>query len=130
MSRFSNWTKPYITHGEFTIYGWKVFYPENFVMGERVDIGAGTHIFCQHGVEISDDVQIGGGCYIYSESTIDGKRGKIRIKKGACVGAMCVIMPGVTIGEGAIIGAMSFVNRDVPCDSITYGIPTRQRITP
>lgn len=41
------------------------------------------------------------------------------------IGSFCVIRQGVTIGDGAIIGTMSFVNKDVPPYSIVYGIPAR-----
>jgi acetyltransferase-like isoleucine patch superfamily enzyme len=34
-------------------------------------------------------------------------------------------MPGVTIGENSIVGAMSFVNRDIPPDSVAFGVPAR-----
>lgn len=41
------------------------------------------------------------------------------------IGSYCVIRQGVRIGDGAIIGAMSFVNRDVPPYSIVFGIPAK-----
>jgi len=47
------------------------------------------------------------------------------IKKGARIGINCTIMPGVVIGENAIVGAGSVVTRDIPPDSVAYGIPAR-----
>lgn len=47
------------------------------------------------------------------------------IKKGAFLGVGCIVFPGVTIGERAIVGAMSLVKHDVTSDSIVCGNPAR-----
>lgn len=49
----------------------------------------------------------------------------VRICKGAVVGMASIVMPGVTIGEGAIIGAGSLVSRDVPAWSFAVGRPAK-----
>lgn len=54
------------------------------------------------------------------------KRKPIVLERHAVVGANCVIMPGVTIGEGACVGANSLVTRDVPAWAIVGGSPARQ----
>ena len=120
------WQQPEIKHGVPTKWLWTIWHPENFTLGKNTDIGAGTHIFCQCGVEIQDDVQIGGGCFIYSKSTIDNKQGKVTIKKGARVGACSVLMPGITIGENATVGACSFVIRSIPDGEIWFGTPAKR----
>lgn len=53
------------------------------------------------------------------------KRRAIVLEKHAVIGANCVIMPGVTIGEGACVGANSLVTRDVPPWTIVGGSPAR-----
>jgi len=53
------------------------------------------------------------------------KTGKIVVKKGAWIGACATIMPAVTIGECAIIGANAVVNEDIPEYSIAVGVPAR-----
>lgn len=50
----------------------------------------------------------------------------IRIKEGASVGARSVILPGVTIGKWALIGAGSVVTKDVPDFALVYGNPAKQ----
>lgn len=50
---------------------------------------------------------------------------KIHIKKGASIGANSTILPGVTIGEYAMIGAGSVVTKEIPAFSLAYGNPAR-----
>lgn len=47
----------------------------------------------------------------------------VTLKKGCCIGMQSIIMPGVTIGEGAIVGAGSVVTRDVPPYTVATGNP-------
>lgn len=53
------------------------------------------------------------------------KTAPIRIKRGSWIGAGAVIMPGITIGEGAIVGANAVVTHDVPDLTIVGGVPAR-----
>ena len=123
--RFQDWKPPKIEHGKLTKWNWVVQYPENLILGKYTDIGAFTYINAKFGVVIEDYVQIGSHCSIYSESTIDHKKGKVIIRKNARIGSHTVVMPGVTIGENTIIGAFSFVNKDVPDNVIAYGVPVK-----
>ncbi|MBS3059665.1 MAG: acyltransferase, partial [Candidatus Diapherotrites archaeon] len=93
--------------------------------GVKTDIGAFTYINAKNGVEIGDFVQIGSHCSIYSDSTIDNKKGKVVLKKNARIGSHSVVMPGVTVGENSIIGALSFVNKDIPANVLAFGIPAK-----
>jgi acetyltransferase-like isoleucine patch superfamily enzyme len=62
---------------------------------------------------------------LYSVSTIDDKEGKIKLKKNCKIGSHSVVMPGVTVGENSIIGAYSFVNKDIPANVIAVGVPVK-----
>ena len=123
---FENWEQPKIEHGKLTKWNWVVQYPEGLVLGKYTDIGAFTYINSKKGVIIEDMVQIGSHCSIYSVSTIDNKEGKIVIKKNAKIGSHSIIMPGITIGENSVIGAFSFVNKDIAPNVIAYGIPVSE----
>ena len=123
--RFSEWTYPEIDDGKPTKFNWVVQYKKNFTLGFRTDIGAFTYINAQHGVTLEDHVQIGSHCSLYSISTIDNKQGSILLKKNCRIGTHSVVMPGVTIGENSIVGAFSFVTRDIPDNVLAYGIPAR-----
>jgi len=121
----SQWRKPVIRHGRPTKYGWIVSHPQKFVLGRDTDIGAFSYLQAEEGVEIGERSQVGSHCSIYSVSTIDGKRGRVTLGKNVRLGSHSVVMPGVTIGANAVVGAMTFVNRDIPANSLAYGCPVR-----
>jgi acetyltransferase-like isoleucine patch superfamily enzyme len=123
--RFSNWEYPEIEEGKPTKYNWIVQHKDNFHLGYKTDIGAFTYINAKHGVVIEDFVQIGSHCSIYSVSTIDNKEGKVVLKKNCKLGGHTVVMPGVTVGKNAVIGAMSFVNMDIPDNVVAAGVPVK-----
>src|SRR3989344_6827014 len=123
--RFKNWKAPVIKEGKMTKYNWLVQGVENLKLGEKTDIGAFTYIQAKSGIVIEDFVQIGSHCSIYSESTIDNKKGKVTLKKNCKIGTHSTVMPGVTVGENSIIGAFSFVNKDIPDNVVAFGIPAK-----
>jgi acetyltransferase-like isoleucine patch superfamily enzyme len=125
-NRFQNWVFPEIEEGKPTKYNWIVQHKDNLELGYKTDIGAFTYINAKYGVTIEDDVQIGSHCSIYSISTIDNKQGSVILKKNCKIGSHSVIMPGVTIGENAVIGAHSFVNKDVPDNVTAVGVPVKE----
>ena len=125
--RFKDWQYPEIEEGKLTKYNWVVQHVAGFKLGYKTDIGAFTYINAKYGVTIEDHVQIGSHCAVYSVSTIDNKSGPVFLKKNARIGSHSTIMPGVTIGENAVVGAHSFVNRDVPDGAVVVGVPARQK---
>jgi len=123
--RFEKWEYPIIEDGKPTKYNWIVQHSENLKLGYMTDIGAFTYINAKYGVTIEDYVQIGSHCSIYSLSTIDIKSGPITLKKNCRIGTHSTVMPRVTIGENAIVGAYSFVNCNIPPNVIVFGIPAK-----
>ena len=120
--RFKEWEYPKIEEGKLTKYNWMVQNKDGLKLGYKTDIGAFTYI---NGVIIEDFVQIGSHCSLYSISTIDNKEGQITLKKNCKIGSHSLIMPGVTVGENSIIGAFSFVNKDIPNNVVAVGIPIK-----
>ncbi|MBI5159760.1 acyltransferase [Candidatus Micrarchaeota archaeon] len=108
-----------------TRWNWACQHNENLKLEEQTDVGMFTYINAKYGVEIQKNAQVGSHCSIYSWSTIDGKKGKVTIKQNARIGSHTTIMPGVTIGENSIIGAHSFVNKNVPPNVVAYGVPAK-----
>lgn len=123
--RFKDWKMPEIEEGKPTHYNWLVQNKDQLSLGDQTDIGAFTYINAKYGVIIEDFVQIGSHCSIYSLSTIDNKVGKVVLKRNSRIGTHSVIMPGITVGENSIIGAFSFVNKDIPSNVVAYGVPAK-----
>ena len=124
-ARLRDWKYPEFDERGMTKYSWMCQYNENLELGDKTDIGAFTYINARYGVEIQEGAQVGAHCSIYSWSTIDDKQGRVTIKKNAKVGSHSVIMPGVTIGENAVVGALSFVISDIPYNAVAFGIPAK-----
>ena len=125
VNRFEGWEYPEIKEGKPTKYNWVVQHVGNLKLGYKTDIGAFTYINAKFGVTIEDEVQIGSHCSIYSVSTIDGKEGPVVLKRNCRIGTHSTIMPGVTVGENAVVGAHSFVNGDVPDGVTVVGVPAK-----
>jgi acetyltransferase-like isoleucine patch superfamily enzyme len=123
--RFAEWTPPEIRERELTRYQWLVQHKDNLKLGYKTDIGAFSYINAKYGVEIEDFVQIGSHCSIYSVSTIDGKAGPVVLRRNSRIGSHSIVMPNVTVGRNAIVGAFSFVTTDIPENSLAYGVPAR-----
>ncbi|MDP3396804.1 MAG: acyltransferase [Methanoregula sp.] len=123
--RFPNWVAPEIENGKPTKYNWLVQYKENLTLGDRTDIGAFSYINAKHGVILEDFVQIGSHCSIYSLSTIDSREGPVVLKKNCRIGTHSAVMPNVTVGENTIVGAFSYVTKDIPKNVVAFGVPVR-----
>jgi acetyltransferase-like isoleucine patch superfamily enzyme len=102
-------------------------------MGERSQINAFTRIVGRKPVYVGNDVVVSyGATIITSSDTPKGKymndarkeeermirEGEVHIKDGAFLGANCIIMPGVTVHEKAVVGAGLYIDRDVPANTI------------
>lgn len=124
-NRFKKWQFPMIKEGKVTKYNWLVQNIKGFKLGELTDIGAFTYINAKYGVILEDHVQIGSHCSIYSVSTIDKKKGRVLLKRNASLGSHSIVMPGVTIGRNSIVGAASFVNKNIPDNCVAYGVPAK-----
>jgi acetyltransferase-like isoleucine patch superfamily enzyme len=116
---------PKIEEGKLTKYNWVVQNKDGLKLGYKTDIGAFTYINAKNGVIVEDFVQIGSHCSLYSISTVDNKEGQITLKRNCKIGSHSVVMPGVTIGENTIIGAFTFVNKDMPDNVVAAGVPVK-----
>lgn len=87
-------------------------YPEKVVVEEGATVSARSTILAHD----ESKAYTGRGVELIAET---------RIGRGAFIGVHCIILPGVTIGARAIVGAGSVVTRDVPADSIVAGVPAR-----
>ena len=109
---------------------------QNCVVGPKVNIGSGVkvqnNISIYEGVEIEDDVFLGPSMVF---TNVTNPRAfiirreefkKTLLKKGCSIGANATIVCGVTIGEYALIGSGTVVNKDVKPFALMVGVPARQ----
>jgi len=122
--------------GDNTKIGPFVEIQKNVTVGRNCKIQ--SHSFLCEGVSIADEVFVGHGVMFINDryprsATAEGslqtegdwKVVPTVIKKGASIGSNATILCGVTVGEGAIVGAGSVVTKDVPPRTIVAGNPAR-----
>ena len=115
-----------------------IFPPFYTNFGRSIQIG--KNVFINHacsfldigGITIEDDVQIGPRVNLTSENhPINPEDRKtlllspVVIKRNAWIGAGATILPGVTVGENAVVAAGAVVSRDVPMNTVVAGIPAK-----
>jgi acetyltransferase-like isoleucine patch superfamily enzyme len=115
-----------------------VFVPFYTNFGQHIRLG--KNVFINHactfldlgGITIEDDVQIGPKANLITENhplapskrkSLDLK--SILVKRNAWIGAAATILPGVTIGENAVVAAGAVVSKDVPANTIVGGVPAK-----
>jgi len=106
--------------------------------GEFIEIG--RNVFINHGcsflslgrIIIEDEVLIGPKVNLITEShplnPVDRKALLVKpvvIKRNAWIGVGATILPGVTVGENAVVAAGSVVSKDVPANSVVAGVPAK-----
>ena len=105
-----------------------VLIENDVTVGHRVTIKSGTQLW--DGIDIEDDVFIGPNSTFTNDLFPRSKKnrskyGRTIIKKGASIGANATILPGITVGEYAMVAAGAVVTHNVPAYSIVMGNPAR-----
>jgi acetyltransferase-like isoleucine patch superfamily enzyme len=116
-----------VTIGPRTKIGTNVVIDGNTSVGGRVSIQTGVYICTYSTVE--DGVFLGPCCVFTNDKYIVQKPFKLigpTVRKGASIGANSLLFPGVTVGEGAVVGSQAMVNSDVPARTIFAGIPAKK----
>lgn len=106
----------------------QVFIEGDVVIGDRVTVKCGVQLW--DGLRVEDDVFIGPNVTFTNDLFPRSKRYpekflQTRIKAGASIGGGAVILPGVTIGVNAMVGAGSVVTKSVPGGAVMVGNPAR-----
>jgi acetyltransferase-like isoleucine patch superfamily enzyme len=114
-------------------------------IGRNVFIGLDTYLDCQFPelITIEDDVTISFRVTVIvhddarrldriEPSPHDGTVAPVRLRRGCYLGAGCLILPGVTVGERAVVASGAVVTRDVDPETVVAGVPARllRRIGP
>jgi maltose O-acetyltransferase len=116
--------------------GCKIYYPQGISLGNNVMITESITLDGKGTIEIGDDSIIGFESILLT-STYKSSRKDIRIREqgksqapikigtNVWIGARVTILPGVEIGNGAIVGANSVVTKDVMPYTVVGGVPAR-----
>jgi acetyltransferase-like isoleucine patch superfamily enzyme len=104
------------------------FIENDVVIGDNCTVKCGVQLW--DGTKIEDNVFIGPNVTFSNDVYPRSKQypdnfGTSIIKKGASIGASATILPGITIGEYALIGAGSVVTKNIPAYSLWYGNPAK-----
>ncbi len=103
------------------------------LIGVRVGRYASVGLMVMFDIFFPQDITLGDNCIIGYNSTVlcheftrgEWRRGPVWIGHDVTIGANTTILPGVVIGDGATVSAMSLVNRDVPPGAFVGGVPVR-----
>ena len=122
--------------GTNCIVGKGAYIDFDVVIGDNVKIQNGVYVY--HGATVEDGVFLGPGVILTNDklprainpdgslkSDADWEVSSTLIRRGASIGAGAVVLPGVTVGEFAMVGAGAVVTRDVPAHALVYGNPAR-----
>ena len=106
-----------------------VFIENDVVVGDRVTVKCGVQLW--DGVRLEDDVFIGPNATFTNDLAPRSKRYPDRfpittVHRGASIGANATILPGVTIGAWAMVGAGAVVTKNVPDYALVVGNPAKQ----
>jgi len=103
------------------------FIENDVTIGSYVTIKNGVYLW--NGITVEDLVQIGPNVTFTNDKYPRAKKPfslqRTLIKKNASIGAGCVILGGVTIGENAMVGAGSVVTKDIPANELWFGNPAK-----
>jgi len=103
------------------------------LLGARIGEHASVGLMVMFDIFFPQDVTLGDDCIVGYNSVIlcheflrhEWRRGPVWIGRDVTIGANCTILPGVVIGDGATVSAMSLVNRDVPPGAVVGGVPIK-----
>ncbi|WP_404286000.1 DapH/DapD/GlmU-related protein [Glutamicibacter arilaitensis] len=106
---------------------------KNIHFGENVFVNSGARFQDQGGIEIGAGSLIGHNAVIttLNRDIVPSRRAdmhpaRVVIGKGVWFGANVTVLPGVRIGDGAVVGAGAVVTKDVPAGVIVVGVPAKQ----
>ena len=105
-----------------------VFVENDVIVGDRVTLKCGVQLW--DGLRLEDDVFVGPNATFTNDIFPRSKQypaafGQTIVRKGASIGANATILPGITIGARAMIGAGAVVTRSVPPNAVVVGNPAK-----
>ena len=94
-------------------------------LGDRANVYSLGEIEIGARATVAQEVYLCGGTHDFTDPALPLQTAPIRVGADAFIGVRAIVLPGVSIGAGAVVGAGSVVTRDVPAGSIAAGNPCR-----
>lgn len=104
---------------------WNLVLRDRACLGDRANAYTLGEIEIRRGATIAQEAYLCTGTHDFSDPALPLQVGKITIGEDAFIGARAFIMPGVTVGDRAVIGASSLVTYDMPESMICAGNPCK-----
>jgi acetyltransferase-like isoleucine patch superfamily enzyme len=107
----------------------RCFIENDVVVGDRVTVKCGVSLY--DGVRLEDEVFVGPDVSFSNDprprsGVHPASVPRTTVREGASLGTGAILLPGVTVGRFAMVGAGSLVTRDVPDFALAYGTPARR----
>ncbi len=117
--------RPFVAASAIIKMPWNLTLEHRACIGDRVEIYNLGPVTLREGCTIAQHVYLCGGTHDFADPALPLVVGPIEVGPHAFVGARAFILPGVTIGERAIVGACAVVTKDVAPETIVAGNPAR-----
>lgn len=120
-----------IGHRTYIYAGAEIRSPEAIVIGDDCIIGHNAILDGRYGIEIGNNVNLSTGVWIWTmqhdpqSPTFEAVGGKVTIHDNAWVSGRAIILPSISVGEGAVIASGAVVTKDVLPYTMIGGVPAR-----
>ena len=118
--------KPFVHQNARIQIPWNLILRDRSCLGDRANAYSLGEIELCDGSTVAQEVYLCTGTHDFTRPALNLRVAKITIGRHAFLGARAFIMPGVVVGEGAVIGACAVVTRDVPPWVTMAGNPARE----
>ena len=131
MKRLCRFFGGFANDDPFYALGLRIRYYENVSIGYRCSFGGDVVLNAYDSIEIGDDCMFAYGVVVTTathDHTVEVMnrsfiKKPVKIGSNVWIGVNAIILPGITIGDGAVVGAGAIVTRDVPENTIVVGNP-------
>lgn len=118
-------SKSLVYHGLWVVAPWRLTIGESSVVGDHAILDARGGITIGRNVNLSTNVAIWTGQHDYQSSDFGYVEGPVHVRDYAWLSFRATVLPGVTVGEGAVVAACAVVTKDVAPYTVVAGVPAK-----
>jgi len=117
--------RPFVSQSARIRIPWHLELHDRACIGERADIYNLGQVVIHEAATVAQDALLCGGTHDFASPRLELLVGDITVGARAFVGARACVLPGITIGDGCVVGAAAVVSRDTAPGTIVAGNPAR-----